>query len=188
MGRLMVTEFMSLDGVVQSPGGEPGYRHSGWVGRFPDRNQFLFKLNETLAHEALLLGRVTYESFAGAWPQRDGPFADKMNAMPKFVVSTTMTSADWANSTVLKGDVPTAVRDLKARTKGDILVAGSRTLVQTLKQHDLVDFYRVMVFPIILGSGTRLFGETEDAMPLKLIETERFEDACAVLTFERVRG
>lgn len=187
MGRLMVSEFISIDGVTEAPGGEPGFRHTGWVGRFPDAGQFGLKLDEILAHEVLLLGRKTYETFARAWPERDGPFAEKMNAMLKYVASTTMREARWNNSTVLEGDVPTAVLRLKEEVAGDILVAGSRTLVNTLKAHDLVDLYRLMVFPIVLGSGTRLFDNAVDAVQLQLIEVQRFEGSAAVLTFERVR-
>lgn len=188
MGKLMVTEFMSLDGVSEAPGGEPGYRHTGWVTWFPDDGQFTFKADETFAHSALLLGRVTYQSFAEAWPGREGPFAAKMNAMPKYVVSRTLNQLTWNNSTLLAGDIPSAVQKLKAEVPGDILVAGSRTLVNTLRAHDLVDLYRVMIFPVLLGSGQKLFDPASEALPLKLIQTQQFGGAAAALTFERVRG
>ena len=153
MGKIVVSEFVSLDGVMEAPGGEPSYRHTGWVAKFPDAGQFKYKLDEILAHEAHLLGRRTYESFAGAWPARTGPFADKINSMPKYVASTTLATADWNNTTVLKGDTATAVATLKQQLAGDILVAGSRTLVTTLRRNDLVDEYRLMVFPSSSPAG-----------------------------------
>lgn len=187
MGKVVVTEFISLDGVVEAPGGEPGYRHSGWVGKFPDRGQFDFKLTEVLSHEALLLGRITYESFAGAWPSETGEFADKMNAMPKFVASRTRKNLDWNNSRLLQGEVPEAVARLKQDIAGDILVAGSRTLVNALRQHDLIDEYRLMVFPIILGSGTRLFEEFEEAQTLDLLETRPYDNGVIIMTYRPAR-
>ncbi len=187
MGRLTVTSFTSIDGVSQAPGGEPDYAHTGWVGRFPDREQFGWKLQETLASEVTLLGRITYDSFYGAWPDREGPFADKLNTMKKVVVSTTLKSADWSNTQIVSHDVARTIARLKDETAGEILVHGSRTLVNFLKRHDLIDRYTVMVFPIILGSGLRLFEETPDAMQLKLTDVQRFEDACAVMTFDRDR-
>jgi dihydrofolate reductase len=188
MARIVVSEFVSLDGVMQAPGGEPGYRHSGWVMKFPDPEQFKYKLAEVLAHEALLLGRKTYEGFAAAWPSRAGEFAEKMNGMPKFVASTTIEKAEWNNSTVLTGDVPAEVAKLKTRLNGDILVAGSRTLVDTLKQHDLIDEYRLMVFPIVLGGGMRLFGETADAVTLALVDTRTLGNGAVILTYRPVRA
>ena len=188
MGRLVVTEFVSLDGVMEAPGGEPGYKHSGWVGRFADTGQFEYKLDEVLAHEALLLGRKTYESFADAWPERDGVFADKMNEMSKFIASTTLENPAWNNTTVLEGDTAEAVVKLKDEIGGDLLVAGSRTLIKTLRQHDLVDEYRLMIFPIILGSGMRLFDEVPDATTLELIDMQRFGDGPVVLAYETVRA
>jgi len=188
MGQIVVSEFVSLDGVIEAPGGEPGYKHAGWVAKFHgDAGQFKYKLDEVLSHDALLLGRKTYEGFAGAWPSRDGAFADKMNAMPKFVASTTLTKADWSNSTVLKGDAMAAVAKLKQDFDGKILVAGSRTLVAALRQHDLIDEYRLMVFPVVLGSGMRLFGDTPDATTLKLVDTQAFGNGAVVLTYHAVR-
>ncbi|MGH2599360.1 MAG: dihydrofolate reductase family protein, partial [Dehalococcoidia bacterium] len=140
------------------------------------------------AHEALLLGRTTYEGFAEAWPPREGEFADKMNSMPKYVASTTLQKAEWNNSTVLKGDAMAAVAKLKQELAGDILVNGSRTLVNALKQHDLVDEYRLMVFPIILGSGMRLFDDTQDATTLKLVDTHPLANGAVVLTYRPARG
>ena len=187
MGKVVVSEFVSLDGVMEAPGGEPGYKHTGWVATFADTGQFTYKLDEVLAHEALLLGRRTYEGFAAAWPARDGEFADKMNSIPKYVASTTLTTAEWNNSTVLQGDVAEAVATLKADLSGDILVAGSRTLVNALKAHDLIDEYRMMVFPIVLGSGMRLFDDAADPTTLTLVETQRFDSGIAILVYRRDR-
>jgi dihydrofolate reductase len=183
MGKVIVTEFISLDGVVEAPGGEPGYKHTGWVGRFPDVGQFDYKLEEVLAAEAHLLGRTTYESFAGAWPYRQGEMADKINAMPKYVASTTLKNPVWNNTIVLQGDAMAAVAQLKQDLKGDMLVAGSRTLVNALKQHDLIDEYHLMVFPIILGSGMRLFDDSEDATTLTLIDTRPYDNGIVNLTY-----
>ena len=188
MARLVVSEFLSLDGVMQAPGGEPGYSHSGWVMKFPDPEQYKYKLDEVLAHATLLLGRKTYEGFAAAWPSRTGEFADKMNGMPKYVASTTLEKAEWSNSTVLHNDVPNAVSKLKERQGGDILVAGSRTLVNALKRHDLVDEYRLMVFPIVLGSGIRLFDQSADATMLELVDTRRLGNGAVILTYHPVKG
>jgi dihydrofolate reductase len=188
MGKIVVSEFSSLDGVVEAPGGEPNYRHTGWVAKFQDQEQIDWKMREVMAHEALLIGRITYESFAGAWPRFKGPFADKMNAMPKYVVSTTLKNPEWNNTHVLQGDAMAAVARLKQALRGDILVHGSRTLVNALKAHDLVDEYRLMVFPIILGSGMRLFEETPDATTLKLVGTERLGNGAAVLAYRVAQG
>jgi dihydrofolate reductase len=172
---------------MEAPGGEPGYRHTGWVGKLFDPVWYQYKLDEVLSHEALLIGRTTYESFAGAWPSRDGPFADKMNTMPKYIASITLLKPEWNNSTVLKGDTAEAVSKLKRKLKGDILVGGSRTLVNTLKHHDLVDEYRLMVFPIILGSGMRLFDEAIDATTLRLVGTQALESGTVILTYHTAR-
>ena len=163
MGRIVVTEFVSLDGVMEDPGGAEGVRAGGWTFRFNRGDEGdRFKLEELKGSEAQLLGRVTYQAFAKAWPTMEDPvgFADSMNAMPKYVVSTTMRDEDatWNNSTVIRGDVVSEVAALKERVRGDILVAGSATLVQTLLEHRLVDELRLMVFPIVLGTGKRLFG------------------------------
>jgi dihydrofolate reductase len=168
MGSIVVSEFVSLDGVMEDPGGAEGTRHAGWTFRF-DRGADgdRFKLDEVVSAEALLLGRLTYQGFAQAWPTMEDPvgFADKMNRMPKFVVSNTLTDVDatWNNSTVVRGDIVTELKALKAATTGELLVAGSASLVQLLTQHGLVDEYRLMVFPILLGSGKRLFGDLDDA-------------------------
>jgi dihydrofolate reductase len=182
--KLIVSEFVTLDGVMEAPGGEPGHPHTGWVFDFLGPEQEQYKLEETLEAEALLIGRVTYEGFAEAWPKRSGQFADKMNAMPKFVVSTTLEEPDWNNSTVLDGDVPAEVSKLKQGDGGPIVVAGSRTLVHTLIEADLVDEYRLMVFPVVLGSGRRLFPERSDKLMLKLTDSRTFETGVQVHTYE----
>ena len=188
MGRIVVTEFTSLDGVVEDPGGAEDYRHSGWsfeISRGEEGDQF--KLDETLSSEALLLGRITYEGFADAWPSREGEFADKFNQMPKYVVSTTLEDPDWNNSTVIRGDVPQEVARLKEEIDGDIVVHGSPTLVQTLIDNDLVDELRLMVFPVVLGSGKRLFGDTSDKKPLRLTDSKVVGDGVSIQIFEPVR-
>ena len=187
MGKVVVSEFVSLDGVMEAPGGEPGYRHTGWVAKFQSPEQIQLKMEEVFAHEALLIGRTTYESFAGAWPNYKGPFADKMNAMPKYVASTTLKDPAWNNTQVLSGDAMAAVSKLKKELRGDILVNGSRTLVNALKAHDLVDEYRLMVFPIILCSGMRLFEETPDATTLNLVETRSLRNGAVELTYRVAR-
>ena len=173
MSRIVVTEFMTLDGIMEDPGGSENFRRGGWAFQF-DRGQEgdQFKADELSASEASLLGRVTYEGFAEAWPSRTGEFADKLNNMPKYVVSTTLDHADWNNTTVIKGNVADEIAKLKASPGGDILVAGSGQLVQTLMEHDLVDEYRLMVFPVILGSGKRLFKDGIDQHALRLVEAK----------------
>ncbi len=173
MGKLVASQFISVDGVVEDPGGSENWERGGWAFQFdrgPEGNQF--KLDEVMASEALLLGRVTYEGFADAWPSRTGDFADKFNGMPKYVVSTTLKDPEWNNSTVIEDDVPAAVARLKQDIDGDILVNGSVQLVQTLAEHGLVDEYRFMVFPTVLGAGKHLFGETPAAAPLKLVDAK----------------
>jgi dihydrofolate reductase len=186
MGRIVVTEFISIDGVVEDPGGSEDFKYSGWSFEFnrgDDGAQF--KLDETMASDALLLGRVTYEGFARAWPSRDGEFADKFNQMPKYVVSSTLENPDWTNSTVLKGDVAEEVAQLKDQHDRDIVVHGSVQLVQTLLEEDLVDELRLMVFPVVLGAGKRLFGETSDKKRLRLADSKIVGDGVAILTYER---
>ena len=154
MGRLVVTEFVSLDGVMEDPGGAEGFKYGGWTFEFERGEEGdKFKLDETQTSEAVLLGRVTYEGFAEAWPSREGPFAEKLNSMPKYVVSSTLEDPDWANTTVLSGDVGEEVGRLKDQIDGEIVVHGSRQLAQELVEQDLVDELRLMVFPIVLGSG-----------------------------------
>jgi dihydrofolate reductase len=182
-GKIVVSEFISLDGVMEAPGGEPGYRHTGWVAKFQNSSQIKYKLDEVRSHEALLLGRKTYEGFAAAWPSVEGEFGDKMNSMPKYVASTTLDKAEWNNSTLINSDAMTAVAKIKEEITGDILVAGSRTLVNALKRHDLVNEFRLMVFPIVLGSGMRLFDETADASTFKLVGTHSLDNGAIVLTY-----
>jgi dihydrofolate reductase len=188
MRKLIVTEFVTLDGVMEAPGGEPGHPHSGWVFDYVGEEQLKYKFDEVLEADVQLIGRVTYESFAGAWPEREGPFAERMNSMPKYVVTTTLDELEWNNSTPIKGDVAAEVAKLKEQDGGDILVAGSRTLVQTLMEHDLVDEYRLMVFPVVVGSGDRLFPETPDKTTLELTDTKTFETGVQVNTYRPVRG
>jgi dihydrofolate reductase len=173
MGKLVVTEFVSVDGVFEDPGGAESYEHGGWTfeyDRGEDGNKF--KLDELMEAEVQLLGRVTYEGFAAAWPSREGPFAEKLNSDPKYVVSTTLTEPQWENTTVISGDVVEEISKLKNETGGVILVAGSGTLVRTLLEADLVDELRLMVFPTILGSGKRLFPDGINRLKLKLAETK----------------
>ena len=184
MGRIVVTEFMSLDGVVEDPGGAEAFKHGGWsfeISRGDEGDKF--KLDEALSAEALLLGRKTYEGFAEAWPSREGEFADKFNTMPKYVVSSTLEEPEWNNSTVLQGDVAEEVAKLKAEQDGDIVVHGSPQLVQALVEHDLVDELRLMVFPVVLGSGKRLFGEASDKKTLRLVDSKVVGDGVAILTY-----
>lgn len=188
MGKIVVTEFVSLDGVMEDPGGAEDFKHGGWTFEFEsgdEGNQF--KLDETLEAEALLLGRVTYEGFAAAWPAMEDPvgFADKMNGMPKYVVSSTLENPDWNNSTVLEGDVAESVAKLKQEIDGVILVGGSAQLAQTLFDNDLVDEVRLMVFPVVLGSGKRLFGETSDKLRLRLASSKTVGDGITILTYQR---
>ena len=183
MRKLIVSEFVTLDGVMEAPGGEEGHPHTGWVFDFMGPEQEKYKLDEVLASDALLLGRVTYEGFAAAWPARSGEFADKMNSMPKFVASTTLKDLDWSNSTLIQGDVAEEVAKLKQQEGGPILVGGSRTLVHTLMPDGLIDEYRLMIFPVVLGSGRRLFPETPDKTVLKLTDTQTFSTGVVVHTY-----
>jgi dihydrofolate reductase len=187
MGRIIVTEFISLDGVMEAPGPDgSGYKYEGWTFKYKGGDEGdRFKLDETRESEALLLGRVTYQGFAAAWPQVPGEFGDLFNNMPKYVVSSTLKEADWKNSTILKGDVVDEVSALKQRLKGNIVVHGSARLVQTLLEHDLVDELRLMVYPVILGSGKRLFGDTTDKRTLELAESKAVGDGVVILRFER---
>ncbi|HMJ72629.1 MAG TPA: dihydrofolate reductase family protein [Solirubrobacterales bacterium] len=187
MGKIVVTEFVSLDGVIEAPGGGEDYRHAGWTFEI-DRGEEgdKFKLEELREAEVQLLGRVTYEGFAAAWPtiEDEAGFAEKMNAMPKYVVSSTLQEASWSNSTVLSGDVAEEVAKLKREVDGVILVAGSAQLVQALIEHDLVDELRLMVFPVLLGPGKRLFGEVTEKKPLRLVSSQGLGDGIALLTYE----
>src|SRR5829696_881386 len=171
--RIVVTEFVSLDGVMEAPGGEPGFKYPDWTFEFDrgeDGNQF--KLDETREADALLLGRRTYESFAGAWPDREGEFAEKLNAMPKYLVSSTITEPEWNNTTTLEGGVVEAVGKLRDEFDGVIQVPGSRQLVQDLVENDLVDQINLMIFPVVLGTGFRVFGEYSDKKTMRLVESK----------------
>jgi dihydrofolate reductase len=185
MGRIVVTEFVSLDGVMEDPGGAEDFEYGGWsfeIARGDEGDKF--KLDEALESEALLLGRVTYEGFAAAWPSREGEFADKFNNMPKYVVSSTLDEPDWNNSTLLKGDVAKEVSKLREEQGGDIVVHGSAQLVQALLDHDQVDELRLMVFPVVLGKGKRLFGETSDKKPLRIVDSKTVGDGVAIMIYQ----
>jgi dihydrofolate reductase len=189
MGRIVVTEFVSLDGVMEDPGGAEGYEHGGWaleISRGDEGDKF--KLDETMRSDALLLGRRTYEGFAEAWPSREGEFADKFNGMPKYVVSSTLEDPSWNNSTVLQGSVSDGVSRLKEQQEGDIVVHGSAQLVQTLLDEELVDELRLMVFPVVLGKGKRLFGATSDKRPLGLVDSRTVGDGVAILVYRPKGG
>jgi dihydrofolate reductase len=184
MGRIVVTEFVSLDGVMEAPGGDDGFVRGAWTFEF-DRGEEgnRFKLDETRDSQALLLGRRTYEGFAAAWPEREGEFADKFNTMPKYVVSATLTDPTWTNTSVISGDIAAGVRALREEQQGDIVVHGSARLVQTLLDNDLVDELRLMVFPVVLGVGKKLFAKTTDSKRLQLSESKVVGDGVAILVY-----
>jgi len=189
MGRIVVSENVTLDGVVQDPAGAEGFGRGGWVGRVGERGReeaAKVLLDEALAAEAQLFGRRTYEFLAARWPSRSGELADRLNEMPKFVVSSTLKDPAWNNSTVLAGDVMQEVSKLKQELDGEIVVASSIRLVRTLMDNDLVDELRLMIYPVVLGAGERLFGETSDQRPVRLVETRTVDDL-AYLTYEVVR-
>jgi dihydrofolate reductase len=188
MGRIVVTEFVSLDGIVEDPGGAEDYKYGGWSFEFNrGEDGDKFKLDEALGADALLLGRVTYQGFADAWPSRDGEFADKFNNMPKYVLSSTLENPEWTNSTVVGGDLAEAVAKVRDQHDGDIVVHGSPQLVQGLIDQDLVDELRLMVFPVVLGSGKPLFGSTADKKTLKLTDSRTVGDGVAILVYEPAR-
>lgn len=179
MRTLIVSEFMSLDRVMEAPGGEQSHPHAGWTMPYGVPELFTYKLNETLEAESLLLGRITYEGFSAAWPARDGEFADKMNAMPKDVATTTLTELDW-NATALSGDVPQAVAKLKEGLGGPILVAGSATLVRTLLTHGLVDELRLMIYPVMIGGGLTIFPDQREKITFELTDLTRYASGVAL--------
>jgi dihydrofolate reductase len=190
MGRIVISENASLDGVVEDPTGEEGFRHGGWFEQFGEKDRGAWaevELAEALGAEALLLGRRSAEYFGARWSSRGGEWADRLNSLPKYVVSSALGGPAWTNSTVLTGDVVSAVSKLKQRLDGDIVVYASRPLVHTLLEHDLVDELRLMVYPVVLGAGERLFGETSDKKPLRLLDTRIVGDGLAYLTYELVR-
>ncbi len=182
MRRLIVSEFITLDGIVEAPGGESTHPHGGWTMPLGVPELYAYKLRETLEAESLLLGRITYEGFSAAWPEREGEFAEKMNAMPKHVATTTLHELGW-NASVLSGDVPSAVGTLKAGEGGPILVAGSATLVQTLFQHGLIDELRLMVFPVTIGGGLSVFPQDREKHELELIELERYSSGVVLQVY-----
>jgi dihydrofolate reductase len=188
MGRIVVSDNVSLDGVIQDPAGDEGFERGGWVGLIKDRPGVnKLALDDALGAEALLLGRRSYEWFAGRWPSRRGKLADRLNSMPKYVVSSTLHEPDWNNSTVLEGDAANEVSTLKQELDGDILVPASFQLVRTLMEHDLVDELRLKIYPVVLGDGKRLFGETSDKKPMRLVDTKTIDGDIAFLTYEPVR-
>jgi len=189
MGKIIVTEFVSLDGVIEDPGGSEDYRHGGWSFEFSRGDEGdRFKLDETLQSDALLLGRVTYEGFAASWPGREGDFAEKLNTMPKYVVSSTLKDPEWTNTTVLDGDPVEAVTRLRDTFNGVLVVHGSAQLAQTLIEHGLVDELRLMTFPVLLGSGKRIFdGASEKKTPLRLADSKAVGDGVMILVYEPAR-
>jgi dihydrofolate reductase len=188
MGKIVVSDNVTLDGVIQDPAGDEGFKLGGWVGLIKDSPQLgKLALDEARGAEALLLGRRSYEWFAARWPSRSGELADRLNSMPKYVISSTLEHPAWSNSTVLNGDVLTEVSTLKQQIYGDIVVPASFQLVHTLMEHDLVDELRLKVFPVVLGAGERLFGETSDKKPMRLFDTQTIERGIAFLTYQLVR-
>jgi dihydrofolate reductase len=186
MGSIVVTEFLSLDGVMEAPGGDDNFERGAWSFEF-DRGEEgnAFKTGETVDADAMLLGRRTYEAFARAWSSREGEFADTFNNKPKYVVSSTLKDPDWGPTTVLDGDFATAVAEARDRHERHLIVHGSCQLVQTLIEEDLVDELRLMVFPVVLGFGKRLFGDTSEKRPLKLAESNVVGDGVLTLVYRR---
>jgi dihydrofolate reductase len=190
MGKIVVSENVTLDGVVQDPTGDEGFRHGGWFGQVGDEDREEWakvEFDEALRTEALLLGRRSAEWFAARWASRSGEWADRLNSLPKYVVSSTLLDPDWNNSAVLKGDVVNEVAKLKQELDGEIVVYASSQLVRTLMEHDLVDELRLMVYPVVLGAGERLFAETSDKKSMRLLDTRTVGDGLAYLTYELVR-
>jgi dihydrofolate reductase len=186
MGRVVVTEFVSLDGIMEDPGGAEDFKYGGWAFEFSRGDEGeQFKLDETRESEALLLGRVTYEGFAQAWPTRTGEFADLFNNMPKYVVSSTLEQPAWTNTTVLSGDVAEEVTNLKEKLDGNIVVHGSAQLAQFLLENDLVDELRLMIFPVVLGTGEKFFGSTSNKKPLQLADVRTVGDGVAIMIYRK---
>jgi dihydrofolate reductase len=189
MARIVASEFVSLDGVAEDPGGAEGYRHGGWAFAFSRGEEGdRFKAEEAFGCDALLLGRATYEGFAAAWPEREGEFADRFNSMPKYVVSSTLSDPQWTNVTVLGGDLEAAVARVHERHDGDVVVHGSLTLVQGLLELDLLDELRLMVFPVALGAGKRLFGELPDKLAWSVARASVVGDGVTIAVYERARA
>src|SRR5438094_2727389 len=188
MGKIVVSDNVSLDGVIEDPAGDEGFPRGAWVGLIKDRPELAkLALDEALGTEAMLMGRRTYDWFAARWPSRSGELAHRLNSLPKYVVSSTLEHPDWNNSTVLKGDVLDEVSKLKDELNGEIVVPASFQLVRTLIEHDLVDELRLKVFPVVLGAGERLFGETSDQKPMRRVDTQTIEGDIAYLTYEALR-
>jgi dihydrofolate reductase len=190
MGKVVMSEFVTLDGVIQDPAGNEGFRVGGWVGRVGDNGREetdKIVLDQALRAEALLLGRRSYEFLAALWPSRSGELAERLNSLPKYVVSSTLEHPDWNNSTVLKGEVVDEVSKLQHELDGEINVIASFQLGRTLIEHDLLDELRLMVFPVVLGAGERLFGETSEKKPMRLLEARTIGDGLSYLTYERVQ-
>jgi dihydrofolate reductase len=190
MGKIIISEKVTLDGVIQDPAGDEGFRHGGWFGKVGDKDReeaARVLLDETLGTEAMLLGRRSYEFLAARWPSRTGALADRLNSKPKYVVSSTLQDPAWNNTTVLEGDVVSEVSKLKQQLAGDIVVAASFQLVHTLIEHDLADELRLMIYPVVLGTGERLFRETSDKKPVRLISTRTVGNDLAHLTYQPVR-
>jgi len=188
MGKIVVSENVTLDGVIQDPAGDEGFKHGGWAGLISNSPQLgKLALDEALGQEAFLLGRRSYEWLAARWPSRSGELADRLNSLPKYVVSSTLEHPSWTNSTVLKGDVVTEVSKLKQELNGEIVVPGSFQLVHTLIEHDLVDELRLKIFPVVLGTGQRLFSQTSDKKPMRLLDTQTVGGGIAYLTYQPIR-
>jgi dihydrofolate reductase len=187
LGKIVISENVSLDGVIEDPAGDEGFTRGGWVGRIAALPGLAkFTLDEALGTEALLLGRRSYAWFAARWPSRTGELADRLNSLPKYVVSSTLENPGWNNSTVLEGDAVTEVSKLKKELNGEINVPGSFHLTRMLIEHDLVDELRLKVFPVVLGAGARLFGETSVEKPMRLVDTQTIGDGIAILTYETI--
>jgi dihydrofolate reductase len=188
MGKIVVSDNVSLDGVIQDPAGDEGFERGGWVGLIKDRPELAkLALDEALGAEAMLMGRRTYEWFAARWPSRVGPLADRLNSMPKYVVSSTLSQPDWNSSTVLTGDVLDEVSKLKHDLDGEIVVPASVRIVRTLLENDLVDELRLKIFPIVLGAGERLFGETSGTKAMRLVDIRQLDGDTSFLTYQRVQ-
>jgi dihydrofolate reductase len=191
MGKIVVTTNVSLDGVVQDPTGDEGFRHGGWFGQIEDKDREEWakvETDEALRSAAMLLGRKSDEWFATRWLGRTGAWADRLNSLPKYVVSSTLKEPKWSNATVLKGDVVKEVSELKQEIDGDIIIYASYQLVRTLIEHGLVDEFRLVIYPVVLGAGERLFGETSDKTPLRLVRTQTVGQGLPLLTYEVVRA
>jgi dihydrofolate reductase len=188
MGKIVVSQFVSVDGVIEDPVGMEGLGRGAWTSRFdsgPEGEKL--KIDEMVGSEALLLGRTTYDGYVAAWPSRGGEYADKINSMPKYVVSTTLESPKWDNTTVIGGDVAAEVARLKQETEGDILVHGSAQLTHALMEHELIDRWDLMTFPIVVGAGKRCFGDPGQAAVLRLVRCEAVGDGVTILSYESAR-